>query len=207
MEKFKKYLEDKDFDGAIKFLKSSKDIELPIKYYNLGYVYSEKSDFVNARYYFEKAKAEGFINQKLNNSLKIVKENLGVEQVESDYSYLDKVVLSAANFRDEVYFSIIGIILLVGLVGFIKSRKILVGVCVTFCCLIGASLIVFKSHNLVILQKEAYIYEGPSRIFEPSQLISPGSKVMIGEEKKDWKYVSYPRIYRGWIYKVKVRKI
>lgn len=207
MEKFKQFLENENFDGAINFLKSSDDIALPIKYYNLGYVYVQKNEFVTARYYFEKARAEGFINQKVNASLKLVKENLGVEQVESSYSYLDKTLLETANFRDEVFFSFLGIVLLVGIIAVLKTKKIMTIISVILFFSLGALLFVFKDHRVALLKEEVYVYQGPSRIFEPNQLISPGTKVMIEEEKEDWKFIGYPKIYRGWIYKAKVRKL
>ena len=125
MEKLKEYLDNENFEDAIKFLKASNDLAPPIKYYNLGYAYSQKSDFVTARYYFEKARAEGFINQKVNASLKLVRENLGVEQVESSYSYLDKALLETSSFRDEVFLSLLGLVLLIGVLGILKAKKII----------------------------------------------------------------------------------
>lgn len=207
MEKFKQFLEDENFDGAINFLKSSDDIALPIKYYNLGYVYNQKSEFVTARYYFEKARSEGFINEKLNASIKMVKENLGVEQVESSYSYLDKMLLETTNFRDEVFLSFLGIVLLVGIIAILKTKKIVTMMSAIIFFSVGALLFVFKDHRVALLKEEVYVYQGPSRIFEPNQLISPGTKVMIEEEKKDWKFIGYPKIYRGWVYKAKVKKL
>ena len=207
MEKLKKFLENNDFDGAIKFLKTSGDISAPIKNYNLGYVYSQKSDFIKARYYFEKARTEGFINEELNASLKSVKVSLGVEQVESEYSYLDKAFLSTANFRDDVFFSILGLLLIFALVGFIKGKKILILIPSILFFSLGAVVLALKDYKVALLKKEAYVYQGPSRIFDPNQLILPGTKVMIKEETKDWKLVTYPKVYSGWIYKAEVKKL
>lgn len=207
MDKLKQYLENEKFDEAIKLLKSSDNLELPIKYYNLGYVYFEKQDFVKARFYFEKARSEGFINQKLNSSLKLVKEKLGVEQVESQYSFLDKTVLSTVNFHDDVFFSLLGLLLFTVIVSFVKAKKVLATVSVFTFCALAIVLTMTKDYRSVLLKEEAYVFQGPSRIFEPNQLISPGAKVVIQDEIKDWKYVRHPEIYRGWIYKAKVDKL
>ena len=55
--------------------------------------------------------------------------------------------------------------------------------------------------------KEIAIYRGPSRIFEQVQTLAPGVKVLFSKESKDWKYIEYPELFRGWVYKNKALKL
>lgn len=207
MENYKELLESEDYLGAIKALKNDQTLEAPIKYYNIGYSYFKRNEYVKARYYYEKARVEGLVNDELNNSLEIVKQNLGVAQVESDYRYLDKTLLTLSPFKNEVFLSLLGIFLLVILWSILKAKKALVIVFVILFFGVGGLMFSMKDYKVVLLKEEAYVHQGPSRIFDPTQLILPGTKVMIENESKDWKYVKYPLMYRGWIYKAKVRKL
>lgn len=207
MENYKKLLENENYSEAIKVLKNDTSLDAPIKFYNLGYTYFKNNELVKARFYLEKARSEGFINDDLNNSLEIVKQNLGVAQVESDYGYLDKTILSLSTFKEDVFFSLLGIFMLIFLWGIVKSKKTLTLIFVILFVALGGLIFTFKDFKTVLLKEEAYVHQGPSRIFDPTQLILPGTKVMIESESGDWKLVKYPIVYRGWIYKAKVKKL
>lgn len=207
MSDLKSFLDNENYDGAIEFLKSQSSFEKPIKFYNLGYVYTLKGDLVQARYYLEKAKIEGLINQEVESSLKVVKNKLGIEQIESDYPVLDKGVLNISQFKEDVFLTVLGIILFVFLYSLYKKKRVLYSIAMIFFLALGSFFYTLKDFNTVIIRQEAFVHQGPSRIFEPSQVIAPGSKVIIDGESKDWRFVRYPEIYRGWIYKAKVKKL
>lgn len=207
MSDLKSYLDSKNFDGAIEYLKSQAPFEKPIKYYNLGYVHTLKGDFVNARYYLEKAKAEGLINEKVIDSLDYVKGELGVSQIESDYSLIDRGILNISNIKGDAFLVLLSIFPLLFLLGLYRKTRWLTTVSVILFLSLGAVIFTFKDLKTVIVQKEAFVHQGPSRIFDPNQLIVPGAKVIIEAETKDWKFVRFPEVYRGWIYKSKVKKL
>ena len=207
MSDLKSYLDNKNYDEAIKFLNSNNTFEKPIKFYNLGYVYTLKGDFVQARFYLEKAKAEGLINEKVENSLKLVKSKLGVEQVESDYPVIDKSILSISHYKEDVFLTVLGLVLMIFLYGIFRKKRIIATISVIVFLSLGSFLYVIKDFKTVIVKEEVFVHQGPSRIFEPNQMIMPGAKVVIDGEARDWKYVKYPEVYRGWIYKSKVKKL
>lgn len=207
MQDYKLFLENKDFDGAIKALKLDKSMEQPIKFFNLGYIYYQKNELPLSRYYFEKAQNLGFLTNQSQQALQKVKENLGVEQVESSYNIIDKTLLSSGAYREDVYLSLVGLLVIGALVAFLKSRKLLGSFFVLASISLFSVLFYFRDMKTFIVMKESYVHQGPSRIFEPSSQLSPGMKVIIEKEIKDWKLVSYPEEFKGWLYRPEVKKL
>ena len=164
MSDLKSFLDNENYDGAIEFLKSQSSFEKPIKFYNLGYVYTLKGDLVQARYYLEKAKIEGLINQEVESSLKVVKNKLGIEQIESDYPVLDKGVLNISQFKEDVFLTVLGIILFVFLYSLYKKKRVLYSTAMIFFLALGSFFYTLKDFNTVIIRQEAFVHQGPSRI-------------------------------------------
>ena len=207
MQDYKALFETKDFDGAIKALKTDKSIELPIKYFNLGYAYYQKGELSLSRYYFEKASNIGFLNEQNLSALSKVKQDLGVEQIEANYGALDKALLASTGFQQDVYLSVGALFVVLGFIAFLKSKKIIGSLMMILFMIFMGTLFYFKDMKTVILLKEAYVHEGPSRIFEPNQQLERGMKVILGKEIKNWKWIRYPKEFRGWLYKPEVKNL
>jgi hypothetical protein len=202
MNKLKKLIDKNLLDESITYL-NTVDIELPIKLYNLGFISHKKGELAQSVYYLEKAKSEGLFSKEWDESMHKVKFDLGIDLIEANYSKTDELLLNGHSVKIEVYYSLIVIFILVGL-GLFKFVNKYVSIIV----LVPIVLIVLMIKTIgpltgAINKVEVAIYRGPSRIFEQVQTLGPGVKILFSKQNKDWKYIKYPEVFQGWVYKNK----
>ncbi|MFT6631796.1 MAG: hypothetical protein ACJAS4_001752 [Bacteriovoracaceae bacterium] len=202
MMNLNKLLENKAFSEAEEFILSKK-FPKNVLNYNLGFLEYSKGNLVASRKYLEEAKFSGMFSEEVEGALKLVKTELELVYTESDISDYDNFIINSVSLPSQFYptLSVLSFLLALGLLvknnkfwGFISS---LFGIAflVTFFAIKDLKI----NYNLV----ENIIYRGPSRIFEEKQVLPPGAKFIISKETDEWKYIKYPAIYEGWVYKNK----
>ena len=65
---------------------------------------------------------------------------------------------------------------------------------------------IVKTFQVEINSNEVTIYRGPSKIFEELQVLPPGVRFIVTKESNRWRYIEYPKNFRGWIYDAKAIK-
>jgi hypothetical protein len=207
MKELKKFIENKDYDSALTYLKSNKTIESPILNYNLGFIYFKKSDHVQARTYLEKAQYEGLRTPELMSALYRVKAELGIQNLEKSYSFEDNVMMKTIGHHEDVFFALMGSFLLVALLLGVRGKYVLTSLFSILFLVVCGFYAFIQSYEVQINREESFVYKGPSKIFEQIQIISPGMKLITKKNEGNWSFVTYPQVYRGWLFKSKVNKL
>lgn len=200
-----KLIKEKKFDEAILYLEKNQDGA--ISNFNLAYLNFQKNDYIQSRVFLEKAQKLGLYSTEVNEAMTIVKRELGLEIIENSYFKEDHLIFKFTGFSADVYFSTIGLFLLISLLTFYKSKKILGSVALLLCIGVGCFYHYVKDFKTYVNKNEAVVYEGPSKIFSEKQILIPGMKVIINKSTKDWNYILYPKVYRGWAYKQEATEI
>lgn len=200
--KLNKLIEENSYKDAEELIKSFDHAKV-IKDFNMGYLYFKKGELVNSRMLLERAKYGGMISFEVDEALGDVKTKLDIKLVERDISVSDSFILESVSFSTNLYPTIFLGLLIISFILFWKKLK--------WASLINGmlSLIVIgmyfgiKDYQINYNLEEAVVYRGPSKIFEEVQILPPGGKFIISKKIKDWKYIKYPSIYKGWVYKNK----
>lgn len=199
------YLEG-NIEGAIELSNQERDEFSPGHlYYNLGTLYAKQGDYAQARYYMEKAFQEGFDLPKVSHNLDIIKNNLTVRELGetggvlgSTFSYLLKA--------PSAYFTGLSLFLIIFLVTlfrfkFLKNIYLTVILLLLSLAPLSFSKFYLKKMDFGIALEEVKIHEGPSNIYSSIGALNPGQKIIVGEKDKDWVFIKYPEIFRGWVSK------
>ena len=64
-----------------------------------------------------------------------------------------------------------------------------------------------KDYNSIIVLEDQVVYRGPSAMFEQTQLIPKGMKILTGKTHNGWRYILSPNSHRGWFNTEKVEKL
>lgn len=207
-QQLKDLIGSQKFEAAKNLLNSSKSIELPVKYYNLGYLSLQKEDFPMARYQFELAQKSGLYNVELDKALEETKVKLGIDQVESSLPTSEILLMKAIKVQSDVYMSVGILLIIIFSIALFKSNKILAAISgLVGSCLLAFTLFSSMTFDEKIIFEEAIVYQGPSRIFEQIQKIPSGLYVVTKKKTGDWVKVIYPQDYAGWIYQAKAKKL
>ena len=196
----------KDYKSAAQYLlDNKKQFESGIFHYNLGTVYSKMGDQPAARFHFEKAIAEGYINSSSLNNLDFVKSQLQVDDLSTSTSFPDQVVNTMTSIPMAGYFSMT-LLLMIIFTLLIKLKKIQNKWIMVFVMLLSLTPVLISNFyveniNFAVALKEVPIYEGPSKIFSEKGKVRAGSKVILGQLKDGWFYIEFPISLAGWISK------
>lgn len=207
MKELKKLINKKDYDSALTYLESNKTIETPIRNYNLGYIYFKKNDHVKARTYLEKAQYEGLRTSELKNALHRVKSELGIQNIEKSYTVEDNLMMQTIGHHEDVFFALMGSFLLVALLLGVRGKYLMTSFFSLLFLVVCSFFLFIQNYEVQINKEESFVYKGPSKIFEQIQVITPGMKLITEKNEGNWSFVSYPKIYRGWLFKSKVNKL
>ncbi len=196
----------KDYKGAVNYLlRNKQSLNSGIFHYNLGTVYSKLGDYPAARFHFEKAIKEGYINSSALNNLGYVKSQLQVDDLSTSSMLADELMNAALTVPSSAYVTITLILLLAGML-MVKAKKIKRKVTMALGILIVATPVLFSQFylekvNYAVTFKDIPLYEGPSKIFSEKGKVRAGSKIILGEFKEGWFYVKFPISLAGWINK------
>ncbi len=181
------------------------ELELPsyLEAYNLAYIKYKSGSLVEARYLLEKAQASGMFSQEVTEALTMVKDDLGISYAEQDQTTLDNLMLMGKSLPNEFFPSLTLLCLIIWGVLTLKKKFVLSVFPAVLALVLGIFYYANLDTKVAINVDEIPVYRGPSRIFEEIQVLPQGAKFIISKEVNDWKYISYPSIYRGWVYKNK----
>lgn len=205
-ESFEILYNKKDYKKAIEvLLKTNKANDSGIYHYNLGTAYAQLNEFPIARFHFEKSFKAGFSKSELENNLKLVKNNLQVEEIENSNDIIDFVNNFGVDLPPFAFLTLIFLIILAS-VKFIFVNKILskFRFCIALIFLLilfGVKFFYINTLKVAIVFQESIVTSGPSKIFEEKNRIKAGTKIILDKEDKDWVHVQNPRSLSGWIKK------
>ncbi len=190
----------KDVDDFLNGLQ----LEKPLKLYNKAFVYYHREKPIQALRLLEKAKYSGYLSENSTNAINMIKEELEILHIENEFSLLEKSLLGIKSMPTD-FTPAVGSVFLITALGFVFLRKYIIasflslGVIGAF----GVSLYIGNYKMFYNLEEET-VYKGPSKIFEPVQILPRGLKVIFTKSDADWKYIEYPSAYQGWVYQPKV---
>ncbi len=204
MLRFIELVEKQSFEEAKSYLVGL-DVAKTIKNYNLAYLEYKKGNPVEARLHLDKAKFQGMFSEEVSSAMDVLKKDLDLTMIEGEQSFLDNTMLYSKSLPKEffssismMFFIIMGVLLIrkIKIVGFLVG---LIGIgTLSFSFILNDSSIAYNVN-------EVSIYNGPSRIFEEIQILPPGAKIIFSEanfkNNSDWKYIKYPLMFRGCVYK------
>ncbi len=185
----------------------TKNYPRTIKSFNNAYLEYEKGNLVEARMYLEKAKFNGMFSQDVESALDQVKAELGLVYSEQEQTSFDNFILNFKSFSDQFSLSIGLIFFIITVILFLKRAKWIAIVPFVISCFIFGVIYNTKNLDISFNKSENVVYSGPSRIFEEVQILPKGAKVIFTKESSDWKFIKYPSMYSGWVYKNKAIKL
>lgn len=202
------YYSKSQYKEAIEFLKKNSDsINPEIYHYNVGVFYAKSNNWVSARLHFEKAGKEGFLGYELENNLKVTKQNLGINSIESSSSFQISEALYQAPTQLFVVITLIALITAFATMMKIKKTWLRV-IIICFCFSPLAIKSIYLGQKSYIVTSDALVYDGPSKnIFEEIQNIPQGIKIRASKKKKDWFFIRYPESFSGWINASSLKRI
>jgi len=196
---------NKEYQQAIDaLLKSKKELDPGLFHYNLGTFYAKKGDLAIGRYHLEKSYKIGFINGASQNNIKAVVEKLGVQDITTSSSRVERMIDSSLNFPSQAYFGLtcfflILILLMVRFKKIGKSASIFMGI-VAFLPTLYFFIFLNNLNHAVALSPVA-VFEGPSKVFEKKLDLPAGAKIIFNKRNDDWIFIRYPLFLSGWVNK------
>lgn len=205
MSKLKQLVAEKKFQDAYKYLEGLK-LDEPILNFNLAYVKFYEGQPAQARALLEKIKYKGMFSKEVNSSLNFLKQELGIKNVELEYSKLDRSVIELASYPPFVIPSFSVFLTTVFLILVYKSKKLFAFLIfgITILSMVIYSMV--YSFQVEINEQEVTIYKGPSKIFEQVQVLPVGTRIISTKESEGWRFIEYPSIFKGWVKDIRTIK-
>ena len=201
--KIEKFVEDKSWTEARDFIDSLK-LAKPLELYNKAFIEYKSGNHVNALKLLEEAKYSGLYSEEVLSAIAQIKSELNLTLVEEEISISDQFVLNSKTISDDFFLSLFSIFLVV-FVALTYFKKYLVSVFfLLMTSLVGGYFYLIQNYEIAYNKKESVVYSGPSRIFEEKQIIPIGAKVIFTKSDNDWKFINYPKIFKGWVYQPEV---
>ena len=198
VEKMNSFYAKGQLDQLEQYLEEFKDSHFSDYLYNKGLVEYKRGDFFKARVYWEQAKSNGFLDPSLMHNLKVVRTQLGFEGKE-DFGLQSQIpYYLKGNFA---WFFISIICLFSSLSFFLKKKKVGIYALTVTLALAVMNIFFLEEGKYALIQRDASLREGPSRIFEEGSKLPYGLKVKLEKEKNDWYFIVKPVDYIGWVYK------
>lgn len=209
LKQLKQFFDNEEYNSAVELIKANKDKFEPGVYeYNLGVAYYKNDSLVSSRVWFEKARQEGFISNELNGALEEVTTKLEVVRLEESQSFNDSFNSFAVNIPVDAYYTVT-LLFLVLLAVFYKKIDKYIKVIILVISFLPMSFYHFhvKDFNSIIVLEDQVVYRGPSAMFEQTQIIPKGMKLLTSKTHGDWRYVLTPSSHRGWFKTKKVESL
>lgn len=197
------YLKNEFQETQNLLLKAKDNYPRSLFHYNLGTVQAKAGEMGAARYNVEKSLKLGFYNSKSLNNLNYIKNTLSLNDLSTSTSYFDRGIDYLLLIPGDFYLtaSLILVLMFTVAANFFRKIKIWVSVLVLLIALlpIGVNHFLLKRIHHAIVLKDIPVYEGPSKIYEKTYELPEGSKIIIGDKKKDWFFIKYPISLSGWV--------
>lgn len=202
LEQLKELSEKSMWQEAQKLLEENQSLFDPgVYHFNLGFFSLKQENLLKARVEFEKSKIFAHESLVLDNALLETTNALGVTSIES-YSFLERVELEFVEASAFTYLSLSFFfsILFFWFYKKITSRTVRIIWILLILTPISFKFLVYPEVKPAVLEKDHFLYFGPSFAFEKMGELPTGTKIFL-EESNDskWKRVFYPKSLRGWI--------
>lgn len=206
MNELKKLLDKNLLDEASTYLDAQTQ-DVPVALYNQAYISYKKGDLASAHYFLVQAKSEGLFSTEMDQAIMRVKNDLGISLVESNYSKVDTIHLFATGVKVDTYYALITFCIVLAILIFKFINKYLS--VITLIPIAACSFFIYTNGQVksAINTEKSAVFRGPSRIFEQTSTLPIGVKFIYSKTNNDWKYIEYPEIFRGWVYKSKVLEL
>lgn len=198
-EEFKDLVKQKKWGDAEALLESHDVFPELIQNYNLALVKTKLEKFAEARFTLEVARKQGFINKESNQLLDSITNSLGITRISSEYSLKDNLVLNLKPYYDSALVLIPVILSFLVVLGLIKKVKSILFIAVFLFCFSIGSIYELSKGQMGIAMESIPVREGPSKMFEQTQEVPAGMKVIYHKsEIENWYQIEYPEYLKGW---------
>ena len=202
MDELKSMLEKKQYDEALDLLaKSQGELSADSYLYNRGLIFEKKNNLIKARLNYEKAQNLGLRDQKLDQSLNRVYENLGVSYLEEARSFEHHFIQSSLDIP--ISFALFAFLLiLVSCIYLGKSLKKLTRV---FLLIVLVIPFIYGSYirlnySYALANGDVALRLGPSHSMERIIDLPSGLKVIVKKKtQRGWTEVYFPEEFKGWV--------
>lgn len=203
LSQLKKLIESKDFVASNKYL-NELSLSPEVSLYYQSYLKFLQGDYAISRQLLEKSLNKGFYNDESLEAMTVVKNQLGIESLESENTFIDKTYLFSKSMPIDVIYSFVLIFSLLFCIGLGKKKIILSSLSFILAVSIGYFAYDLNQKSIFIAGEDIAVRNGPSVIFEESQYLPLGVKFIVGKEYKGWRYILYPKSHSGWMKSEKV---
>lgn len=205
MSQFEKWVQNKEFEKAYKWLNKTEQSSHN-KLFNTAFIKYHEGKLPEARAILEKLKYDGFVSKELLVGIHEIKTGLDLHLIESEYTKDDNFYLVSSSLPSYFYPSI-SVTLIFFALFFAARKNFIIGTIFILSALpFGWAYNEVKSFQVEINTEEVTIYRGPSKIFEEVQVLPPGVQFIATKRSKEWRYIEYPSLFKGWVKKVKAIK-
>lgn len=186
--------------------KNKQELEPSIYYFEKGRLHALTNEWPEARIAFLKSQKIS-PREETQNNLSTVEMKMVVSEIEQPRTINDYAIKSATLFANELALTANLLLLVLGLWIFKRTRsyKNLI-MCVSLMIVLSSLSLWTKNWPWLVTEQEVDIYHGPSEIFEKTQVIPKGIKV-LGVEKDSWIHIIYPSRLEGWIKKENISEL
>ena len=200
LKTFEDYYANKDYEQALLTLKTHGEAFAPeVLHYNLGTVYAQMENLPLARFHLLMAQDLRLTNDVVQQNLNIVEEKLDIKKLEIATSVQDHFVQISSTLSGGVLNSLSLVLLIIGIL-MLKQKRTALRMLV-FILMVGlpwAYNFWVRSWPRAIVLESQEVREGPSQIFSPVAEL-PAGVLVIFEEHGNWRKITYPNRFRGWI--------
>lgn len=193
--------QEKKYDEGIQLLNDNKQkLDPGLYHFNLGTLLLKKEELAFGRYQLELAIKNGFYTTESIKNLNSAKELLNVAQFEETNAWEStSQVLYTAPWDFFLFFSLIFFAVLLFFWKKLANKTIKV-LCVIIALLPMTFPVIFINNNFgVATLKEQPVFEGPSEVFDKSNELPVGIKVLVKDNRDGWYKIITPERFSGWI--------
>jgi hypothetical protein len=182
-------------------LSENKDqFDSAVFHYNMAIVHFQQNDYVQSRYHLELAKLTGGETMDVNKKLEIIKDNLGLKYLEEPETVSDYIYQSYYSTPTSLWLIALFVFVGAGVWSIRKAQYWLTGIIsATLITIAILYKIYISSTDVVIWVNESTLYQGPSEVFETTQVVSSGSKLVVEYHQDGWLRVKAPSNISGWL--------
>ena len=199
------YIEEKSWNSAKDLIKSL-NLPPPLEKYNLAYLAHLQGDDVYAIKTLENIKYRGMFSKDVDLAIKEVQKSLDIYYIEERMNAFDKTIISLKLVPQDFFIATSLSFLVIGLSILLVKKRMIASIFIALGLSMAAIIYPLSLYEVSYNLEEKIVYSGPSTIFEQTQIVPKGLKVVFTKIDSDWKYIQFPESFRGWIYQPKVLK-
>lgn len=196
----------KDFTTFIdELLKAKEAFPESMFHYNLGSAYAKIENFSVAKYHLEKSIKLGSLEPKIFNNLNYVNQKLNVYDLDTSQSLIDRAYGLLLMIPWEGVFILLSLLALIMMIKKdLRAPKRGIPILLSPFILTFFFYLYSSNKNYAVTFEAAELREGPSEVFDVSNRIPSGAKVLLTDYQNGWFLVDRPKEYYGWIKKTDI---